>query len=128
VPIHYCSSAFKDGIQLKNRLKRRIEFSAPPFAEPTGDGTLVLGIVEAPLGADLPRVGRRVAKLARIGPDEYRLDPRRRRVELGAGALRQVAKRLELPAFEIEEYPTADALEVERTPLNSAAFPNGPGA
>jgi hypothetical protein len=127
VPIHYCSSAFKDGVQLKNRLIRRLELTAPPFAEPTGEGTLRLGIVEAPVGADLPRVGRRLARLARIGPEEYRLDLRRRRVELGPTALRRVAKRLELPAFEIEEYPTADALEVERTPLNAAAFPGPVG-
>jgi hypothetical protein len=124
VPIHYCSSAFKDGVQLRRRLERRLERTAPAFAESTGEGTILLGIVEAPAGTDLPRLGRRLARLARVGPEEYRLDARRHRVELGSGPLRRVARRLELPAFEIEEYPTADALEVERTPLNDAAFPS----
>jgi len=44
-------------------------------------------------------------------------------VELAAPRLRRVAGRLRDPAFVVEEYPTADALEVEREPLNTAAFP-----
>ncbi len=127
VPVHYCSSRFKDSVQLRQRLLRRAERTAPPFAQQTEDGTLVYGVVEAGKQPDLPRVGRLVAKLARLGPDDYRVDLARRRVELGSDVLRGVARRLSLPAFEVEEYPTADALEVERTPLNSAAFPGIPG-
>ncbi|HEV2429822.1 MAG TPA: radical SAM protein, partial [Thermoplasmata archaeon] len=63
VPVHYCSSRFKDGVQLKQRLLRRIERTAPPFAESTGEGTILLGIVEAQEGEDLARVGRRTARL-----------------------------------------------------------------
>ena len=122
IPVHYCSSRFKDGVQLRERLKRRAERTSPTFAERTADGTVILGIVEERSGGDLARVGARVAGMARIGPDDYRVDPLRRRVELAPEALRRVARRLPWPAFEVEEYPTADGLEVERSPLNSVAF------
>jgi hypothetical protein len=126
--VHYCSSRFKDGVQLKRRLIRRAERTAPPFAMHTGDGTVILGIVEAPGEPDLVRVGRRVARAVGLrSEDDYRIDFVRRRVELSPRALRRVAARLDLPAFEVEVYPTADALEVERTPLNSVAFPMVPG-
>jgi pyruvate formate-lyase activating enzyme-like uncharacterized protein len=123
IPVHYCSSRFKDGVQLRARLRRRAERTAPRFAESTPDGTVVFGVVEPAIAADLPRVRRMVQRLARLDPADYRVDPVRRRVELGARALRRVAGRLEWPAFEVEVYPTADALEVERTPLNAVAFP-----
>ena len=124
VPIHYCSSRFKDGVQLKRRLIRRAERTMAPFARRTEDGTIVLGIVEVPAPFDLARQAGAIARLAGVTAAGYRVDFGRRRVELGSARLRRVAPRLRWPAFEVEEYPTADALEVERTPLNSAAFPN----
>ena len=121
IPVHYCSSRFKDGVQLRQRLLRRAERTAPAFAERTPDGTVVYGVVEAPAGGDLPRWAARVAR--RVGATEgsYRLDVPRRRVELAPGTLRRVARRLPWPAFEVEEYPTSDALEVERAPLNASS-------
>ncbi|MCI4349492.1 MAG: radical SAM protein [Thermoplasmata archaeon] len=127
MPVHYCSSRFKDGVQLKHRLLRRIERSSPSFAESTGEGTIVFGVVEGPAGTDLGRLGRRLARLARVRQGEYRVDAVRGRIELGVRPLRRIARGLDWPAFEVEEYPTADALEVERTPLNRAAFPGPPG-
>jgi uncharacterized protein len=121
VPVHYCSSRFKDGVQLRQRLLRRAERTAPGFAARTEDGTILLGIVEASGSEDLPRWAAGLARRVRVGPDDYRLDVARRRVELAPSVLRRVARRLPFPAFEVEEYPTADALEVERDPLNSAA-------
>jgi uncharacterized protein len=121
VPIHYCSSRFKDGVQLKQRLIRRAERTAPGFADRRPEGTVVLGIVEAGAARDLARWSREVARRARVERGDYRLDPARRRVELAPGALRRAARRLPWPAFEVEVYPTADALEVEREPLNGAA-------
>ena len=121
VPVHYCSSRFKDGVQLRQRLLRRAERTAPSYASQTEDGTVVLGVVEAWEGDDLGPWSTRVARRLGAGPRDYRLDEARRRVELSPFALRRVARRLPWPAFEVEVYPTADALEVERTPLNGAA-------
>lgn len=128
VPVHYCSSRFKDGVQLKQRLLRRAAHSAPAFAERTVDGTVVFGVIEIPSGLALQPAVARVARRLGLPASAYRLDPARRRVELAAGRLRRGATRLRFPAFEVEEYPTADALEVERTPLNNAAFPGASAA
>ena len=121
VPVHYCSSRFKDGVQLRQRLKRRAERTAPAFASHTADGTLVLGVVEPDGAVDLGRWSSRVARRLGVRPADYRFVPGRRRVEVGVAALRRGAARLPWPAFEVEEYPTADALEVERAPLNAPA-------
>lgn len=126
VPVHYCSSRFKDGVQLKQRLIRRAERTAPAFARVTPDGTLVFGILEVPEDRNLTTFASRFARRTRLGPTDYRVDFARRRVELSADRLRRVAPGLRVPAFEIEAYPTADALEVERNPLNTAAFPRSP--
>ena len=99
------------------------ERTAPPFAQQTSDGTLVCGVVEARPRTNLARLADRVASAGRLASDGYRVDFSRRRVELGAAALRRFARGLREPAFVVEEYPTADALEVEREPLNRAAFP-----
>jgi len=121
IPVHYCSSRFKDGVQLRQRLLRRAERTAPAFAPRTEDGTVVLGVVEAGHDLALERWSSRVVRALRLGSGDYRLDPVRRRVEVSPFALRRAARRLPWPAFEVEVYPTADALEVERTPLNAAA-------
>jgi uncharacterized protein len=127
VPVHYCSSRFKDSVQLRQRLHRRAERTRAPFAETTTDGTVVFGVVQAPAGRDVARWARRLVRQHRLGPNAYRVDFGRRRLELGAERLRRLAPRLGAPAFAVEEYPTADALEVEREPLNRAAFPGFAG-
>ncbi len=121
IPLHYCSSRFKDGVQLRQRLLRRAERTAPGFAVRTEDGTVLLGIIEAEPAVSLGRWAVRVARAVGTERADYRLDADRRRVELSPRVLRRAARRLPWPAFEVEVYPTADALEVERTPLNAAA-------
>ncbi|MCI4347768.1 MAG: radical SAM protein [Thermoplasmata archaeon] len=123
-PLHYCSSRFKDGVQLRQRLLRRAERTAPSFAEKTEDGTIRMGVVETTDALELPRVIEAIGSVGRVTSSDYRVDTVRRRVELSPERLRRFARRLRFPAFEVEVYPTDDALEVERTPLNSAAFPS----
>ncbi|MEA2055126.1 MAG: hypothetical protein U9O96_08515 [Candidatus Thermoplasmatota archaeon] len=47
VPIHYCSSSFKDGIQLRRRIMRRARNVAKLYDVITEDGTLLKGIILA---------------------------------------------------------------------------------
>ena len=121
IPLHYCSSRFKDGVQLRQRLLRRADRTAAPFAAKTPDGTIVLGVVEAGTQSDLGRWATRIARRLGAPAGSYQLDPARRRLELDPVRLRRFAARLRAPAFEVERYPTADGLEVERAPLNDAA-------
>jgi hypothetical protein len=114
--LHYCSASFKDGIQLRNRLLRRAERTALPSDLRTDDGTLLKGVVETPTpGATRASLVKRF----RIPAELVRIDRAMKRVEVAPWVLEDIAGELEFPCFVVEEYPTADRLEVERRPLNA---------
>jgi len=110
--VHYCSSGFKDGIQLRRRIMRRARNVARPYQVITGDGTLITGIVEGP-----PSILARLRKDIGVPAHMAFYNRKKRRGELAPSVLERVAPALGMPAFIIEEYPTADGLEVERRRL-----------
>jgi hypothetical protein len=114
VPLHYCSSGFKDGIQLRRRITRRARNVRKPHELLTDDGTLVKGVVETgdPAGAALE-----IAKRFGVPRRLLWVDDIKKRLEVAPWVLEEIASELELPCFLVEEYPTADRLEVEREPL-----------
>jgi hypothetical protein len=119
IGVHYCSVSFKDGIQLKNRIKRRAQYIAKPYDVITSDGTLIKGTIYPASGTF-----RNVSKLLRgtynVPSHLLFIDTEKKRVEIAAWLLQKIAPKLseqEYRCFIVEEYPTADRLEVERTPV-----------
>ncbi|MDO5861859.1 MAG: radical SAM protein [Thermoplasmata archaeon] len=109
--VHFCSSAFKDGIQLRRRLIRRAIHISEPYQQVTEDGTLVRGFVKG-------EPSEVASELESLGvPSELYV-----RTETGAEVapwvLEDISGSLAHKAWLSEQYPTADGLEVERTPLN----------
>lgn len=111
--VHYCSASFKDGVQLKNRLKRRAKNVARPIDVVTDDGTVVKGVVE---GGKIEEI---VASLMALGipRSEMQINSARRRVEVAPWIIDDLKGKIEFDIYQVEEYPTWDAIEVERVKI-----------
>lgn len=114
VPLHYCSSAFKDGIQLRRRIMRRAKNVRRPHELLTKDGTLLIGVIETD----------KIAATAAYIMNKFDLpgrfiwsNPSKKRLEIAPWILEEIACELDDRSFIVEEYPTADRLEVERVPV-----------
>jgi pyruvate formate-lyase activating enzyme-like uncharacterized protein len=119
IPRHFCSSSFKDAIQLRKRMLRRAQRIARPGDVITKDGTLLKGIIET---NDPGGMKDLLAKEYQV-PDELMfVDTEKGRLEVAAWVLRdldEIAPDLYVESYLIEEYPTADRLEVEREPIRT---------
>ncbi len=114
VPLHYCSSSFKDGIQLRRRILRRGRNVRKPHEILTEDGTLVKGVIET---EDLQSQADLLRRCFGVPKRLVWIDTEKGRLEVAPWVLEEVACELEEPSYIVEEYPTADRLEVERRPL-----------
>ena len=110
--VHLCSSAFKDGVQLRRRLIRRAEHICTDYQAITDDGTLVRGYVYS----DDPDAV--VSRLLELDVPEELFAVLDGKVEVAPWVLEDIADDLGFKCYISEQYPTADGLEVERTPLN----------
>ena len=110
--IHFCASAFKDGVQLRNRLIRRAEHICTDYQAITDDGTLIRGFLytDDTLAAS--------SILRDMGVEEDMFSIQENRIEVAPWILEDIAEDLKYKCYISEQYPTADGLEVERTPLN----------
>jgi pyruvate formate-lyase activating enzyme-like uncharacterized protein len=114
VPLHYCSSAFKDGIQLRRRIIRRGKNVKKPHEILTEDGTLLKGVIEMDsISATTAWLLNKYDIPGRLVWSDYKKD----RLEIAPWVLEEIAAELPYESYIVEEYPTADRLEVERTPL-----------
>jgi pyruvate formate-lyase activating enzyme-like uncharacterized protein len=109
--VHWCSSSFKDSVQLRERLKRIAENTARPFDEITGDGTIVYGLLE-------PEPGCHDAILAfcreRLEPDSF--SDEGDTIEMAWWLIEKHADELAGKKTVIERYPNGGMI-VEVTPL-----------
>lgn len=117
--VHYCSSAFKDAVQLRERLKRRAERTARPFDLPTDDGTLIYGAI-IPVDGVVVGLGPVVDMLAGLGVPEEMYAPSEGRIEIAGWILEDIVEELEPMGWELfleERYPLEGGPVVERIPL-----------
>ncbi|MDI6887441.1 MAG: radical SAM protein [Candidatus Thermoplasmatota archaeon] len=115
ITLHYCSSAFKDSVQLRNRIMRRAKNIVKDYEIITEDATLLKGIIEC---ENLSAVREELIKKFSIPEKLVEIDIARRRLETAPWIIVKIAKFLPFPCSIVEEYPTADRLEVEREKLN----------
>ncbi len=119
IGVHYCSSSFKDGVQLRNRIKRRAKNIAKIYEIITDEGTIFKGIIlskKKPLKA----LVFKLEKEHNVEKNLFYFDKNKNRIEIAPWVLENISKKLKNQGYEcylIEEYPTADSLEVERIPL-----------
>ena len=112
--IHYCSSSFKDGVQLRRRLIRRAENIAKEYEIVTEDGTILKGLLYAD---DVGKASEILRKEFEVPDVLIFEDEERGRIETAPWVLQEIADELPFRCYVVEEYPTADRLEVERMPL-----------
>ncbi len=113
--VHYCSSSFKDGVQMRRRLMRRAKNIKKEYEEITDDATLILGVIE---GNDLEEIYRYIKEKYGVPDELISINKERGRIEISPYVLEEIAQELPWPAYEVEEYPTWDRLQVERLRLN----------
>lgn len=108
--LHFCSSLFKDAVQLRERLKRIAKRTARDFDEITGDGTLVYGIIEGD--------GLDILKDAGVTEDMYSVMDGS--IETAWWITEDLAEELKKAGCRvavIERYPMKNGMLVEKTPL-----------
>ncbi|TXT56980.1 MAG: hypothetical protein BAJATHORv1_20578 [Candidatus Thorarchaeota archaeon] len=129
VSLHFCSAAFKDSIQMRNRLYRRLKNTIREFEEQDEDEPLVvLGVVRRPHGQSLS--SEEIDKIMSLLHDHFEVpielmnaDMDRKRVEIAPWILEEISTELQsLLAISLEiglayEYPTWDRLQVLFEPL-----------
>lgn len=111
--IHFCTSRFKDAVQLRERLKRRALRVARPFDFPTEDGTLIHGVIEG----DLDLAYR---ALEELGVPRVMYSMTGDGINISAPILEDISKELKgigLNISIVERYPLEGGLVVERIPL-----------
>ncbi len=114
IPLHYCSSSFKDAIQLRRRIMRRARSIARPGDVITAEGTLLKGAVE---GVEPDEAMKLLHEKFGVPKRLRHIDAEKKRLEVAPWVLEELHDELPFDSYIVEEYPTADRLEVERTPL-----------
>jgi len=110
----YCSSRFKDAVQLRERLKRIARHTARPFDEISADGTIIYGEIEGNITDAL-----RILKGSNIPRRMYRSYGGR--IETAWWLLEETGGLCAVARCSIvERYPLDNGLVVERIPLRSS--------
>ena len=113
--IHFCSVAFKDGVQLKNRIGRRARNVMKPYQEITEDNTLLRALIEcSPTDENL----HTLQKGFDIPENMIEKDHDNSCLTTAWYIAEEIHSHIPYRCAIVEEYPTWDRLEVERRYLN----------
>jgi len=104
--VHWCSSDFKDRVQLRMRLRRIAANTAREFDEITEDGTIIYGVWECD--------GMKEALPEDL--DANLFERFNDRIETGWWILEEISGRTKGPAYYIERYPDGGII-IEVTPV-----------
>ncbi len=129
--VHFCSSRFKDSVQMRNRLLRRRERIKRPFEElDDEDPLLIVGVIRAPHGSTLSN--KTMERLLTLLTDKFdvphhlvNIDRRLSRIEIAPWVLLDIVDDIRKEfsyggALEIGiayEYPTWDRLQTLFEPV-----------
>lgn len=121
--VHFCASTYKDSVQLRKRMLRRIETVGRKLEGRTPDGTLVFGIIEAE-ARDLEPLLENLVETHQVPVELVQINREADRIEIAPWVLEELQPKLGLDGrcFVIEVHPTTTRVEVERTPL---PYPEG---
>ncbi len=120
--VYYCSSAYKDSVQLRNRLLRTAKNIARDYEEVSEDGLFLKGVIsiEKPTFKKLSALRKNLIEEFKIPGNLITVDKEKMRLETSAEIsekLSKMYKKIGLKYFLVEEYPTSDRLETEVVPL-----------
>lgn len=112
---HFCSSRFKDAVQLRKRLLRTARILGREFDEVTPDGTLFYGVIQG----NVDGITRMLTGLDVPG---QLFELQGGRVELAWWVLEEIAPEIgdNFKSWYEECYPTYGRLVVERIPIDTA--------
>lgn len=116
--VHYCSSNFKDGGQLKERLKRTAKNVRRDFEEVSEEGLLLKGVIipDSP-AADLELLRKELMDSYEIPENLIAVDEEKMRIETTLEIVEALSRNTSLKCSIVEEYPTKDRLETDVIPL-----------
>ncbi|MFX1580147.1 MAG: hypothetical protein ACFFBJ_10900, partial [Promethearchaeota archaeon] len=129
--VHFCSARFKDAVQMRRRLERRLERTIRGFEErDEQDPLLILGVIRAVHGHRL--TGEQLTMIHTVLENQFdvptnlmNIDETRLRIEVAPWIVEEIAEQLKEDLADIKfleigvafEYPTWDRLQTIFNPL-----------
>ncbi len=115
--IHFCSSSYKDAVQLRKRLIRIAENTARPFDEISEDGTIFYGQIECIESVDREFVTEELSQME-VPPEMIEIGGNC--IDIAWWILEDIAESIrdtKRKLYIIERYPFKEGLIVEKIPL-----------
>jgi hypothetical protein len=115
LPVHYCSSRFKDGIQFRERLKRRAKNVRKKYEDIDEDGLLVRGEIEAHTEQRRDEMLSTIYEL--FERDDEMVEVQGTIIRTSWAAVEELREILDMADVQysiVKEYPTHDRTVVEK--------------